>query len=662
MSAMAFFDDSWYVVWGSNNKRTPTRKQMEELKANGEIPEKHRLFPSFAVIEGVAGQRVLLSKSKQQVDSPEGRRDAFKSGWSQPGDPKVPPGQNYEGLFRTQLLRNPNKPFNKRTNPENPDNRQWQPELLVVDLDPDPNNRVEELWAWFTQNIGRNRGTYFGRLQHSDQNPDAEWVVKKIDLKSTSLNPKNGFVFVSANSLQMKHQTGATADRNGWVLVPVTPENETDPDVKNDIAVLYTKDGGETWNAFPRITPPPEFNLWEPVLVEHPVTGELFLYVRNRNRRGKSTSTLIVYSTSKDGGETWSPFEAMPLEVPSLRAHVIGVGERVVMVHHDFENSFAGETGARAERTGRMLAKADSASTERLNLSLFFSRTGKIGTFLPGVSITNDQEDNPLVENQRGISYPHMILVDDAIYAVHSSERSIKGEIIRPLPPEDQYLLLPRSAVEILGVDTPGWDTCPLDVPNHDYNRDEHYVASYCTYKATISDGGVVTVKKMASVGAETDIADYAADEMLQFQFDFTSQDLDALAAKDRRMALLTIGGPKEYAMVEIGRPGFADKVVYVQGDEVHVLGDYAYPHGQRGEINLFLHKDGVTLALSGNEPVTVPKPIKWQKIFFGYGYNQGPSYKENEFNPDSWFRFRSQNVKSRVVSASELQEILKDL
>lgn len=666
MSALAFFDNSWFAAWGANNKKTLTKKEAKRLIKKGEIPKSYRAFPHAAFTEGVAGQRVLLSKSPQKSDSPAGRQEAFREGWSDPDSPHVRPELSAEGAFRQQLLFDPSQPFNPVSNRENPDNRQWQPELLVVDLDPSPEGKREELWAWFTQNLGRGRGTYFARLQHSDQNPDPQWQVRKLDLSKTSLDPKTGFVFVSANSLQLKHQTGATADRNGWVLVPVTPQNETDPDVVNDIAVLYTKDGGETWDAFPRITPAAKFNLWEPVLVESPTTGELFLYVRNRNKKGTPSSEMLIYSSSSDGGETWSEFVPMPLEVPSLRSHAFGLGDRVVLIQHDFENGFSGEEGAREGlRTGRVTDNGPAGgfgNSERINMALFFSRTGKIGSFLPGIAFTTDQQSVRSEENQRGTSYPHMFVIDDTLYTMHSSERSIKGEIISPLPPEDSYLLYPRTTVEIYKKGNKGWDKCPGDDPNVDYKRDKFYESSYCSYRYTNNGNGLGTLTKQASIGVETDTADYAAGEMLQFQFDFTSREPKNKLKKKQRMALLTLGGPDEYGVIEVGRPGHADKVVYVQGGEVVELGDYSYWKDNWGVITVFLYKDGVTLALGDNPPVTIKKPIHWQKIFLGYGYMQGEAYKEHRFNPHGWFRFRSGRIRSRIVEQADLEALLSQL
>ncbi|MEQ9317442.1 MAG: hypothetical protein RLN72_16445 [Henriciella sp.] len=170
------------------------------------------------------------------------------------------------------------------SNPEDPDARQWQPELIVVDVD---NAGVveEELWAFWTQNLGITKGTYFARLKAENGPGQPEWTVEKLDLSATPLNPSQGFAFVGANAIQLKAQdSSGSSSRDGCVLVPVTPENETNANIENDIAVLYTCNGGMSWSSFPRITPDPTFDVWEPMLAEHPDSGQIFLYVRNRNR------------------------------------------------------------------------------------------------------------------------------------------------------------------------------------------------------------------------------------------------------------------------------------------------------------------------------------------------------------------------------------------
>lgn len=665
MSALAFFDGSWFAVWGANDKRTPNKHDVERLTKEGKIPEGQRIFPKLAYTEALPGQRVVLSKSPQKANSPAGRRDAFREGWTDPDSPDVPLELSKRGLFHQQLLWNTSKPYDPETNPENPDTRQWAPELLVVDADPDPDNRREELWAFFTQNLSRGRGTYFARLQHSAQNPDAEWSVKRIDLAKTSLDPRSGIVFVSPNAVQLKHQPEDRAYMNGWVLVPVTPQNETDKEVKNDLSVLYTKDGGETWNAFPRIIPTSNYEVWEPIIVENPVTGDLFIYARNRERADVPSSELLVYSSSRDGGKTWSPLEPMPLEVPSLRPHGFAIGDRIVMVHHDFESRFTREKGAReGVRTGRETNSGPGGigTSDRLNMALFFSRTGEIGSFLPGIAFTNNQRTTRSDDDQRGTSYPHMVVVDDTLYIIHTSERSIRGEIIYPLPPDDTYLLYPRSTVEIYKKGTPGWDSCPADDPNVNYNRDDLFDSSLCTYTYSDDGQGLGTLTKQASISVESDTADYAADDMLQFQFDFAGVKPKKRLKPKQRIALLTIGGPDEYGMIEIGRPKHAGKVVYTQGGKIHVLGDYENWGKNFGTIDVFLHKEGVTLKLNGNDPVTVPKPIEWQKLFLGYGYLQGPAYKEHLFNPRGRFSFHSDAIGSRIVQGADLQAILNSL
>ncbi|MEO1194403.1 MAG: hypothetical protein AAFY02_21840, partial [Pseudomonadota bacterium] len=204
MPALAFFDGAWWAIWSSNDKKTPSANETNDaqdgLVSQGKIPSNHNMFPDYANIEGVTGQRILLSKSVAAADTPAGRRAAFLSGWSTPTP---------EGVFRDQLSVDPLSPYDPTTNPENPDNRQWAPDLLVVDVEQPVGGTTQELWAFFTQNLGdRGRGSYFGRLKRAadDPNPVPEWDVTRIDFTGLTIDPADGFAFLSANSLQLKHQ------------------------------------------------------------------------------------------------------------------------------------------------------------------------------------------------------------------------------------------------------------------------------------------------------------------------------------------------------------------------------------------------------------------------------------------------------------------------
>ncbi|MEO1193695.1 MAG: sialidase family protein [Pseudomonadota bacterium] len=696
MPALAFFDNAWWAIWSSNNRRTPspvdTTMGEYSFEKQGKIPVGHNMIPKYSDQEGVAGQRIILSKAPV-IDDPartdqEDREHAFLNNWTAP---------NLDGLFVDQMRKDPSDP----TSPVSPDNRQWAPDLLVVDVKQSSGVYVEELWAFFTQSLGPQRGTYWGRLQHSAQNPTAQWQVQKINFAGTDIGGigPGGFAFSAANALQLKHQSDMS--KNDRIILPVMPDNQ-DPDngVRHDSAVLYTDDFGATWQTSSRLTPPPAFDIWEPIFAEHPETGTLFLYYRNFTRVDRPSSQMMLTSYSTDAGETWSPIEAMPLEVPSIGGHAFSFGKRIALIHQDFENGFSGPIGAReGVRTGRVTDAGPALgfqNNDRVNLALFFSRSGEAGTFLPGPTIstnqvtnyTNDYESGATQMNQRGTDLAHMTLMDDKLYAIHRSSRSIRGVVVSHLPDDNTFYLYPRTAADIIPASSgTGWEECPAD-GGTDFDRELYFTSSYCTYTVDIdydSENDVygprVRVERQASLSIETEQADFAAGEMLQLQFDVRSRLPESFTSDQQRMGILTIGGPQDYGYIEIGQwPLYKDKVLFVHGDNTTVLGDYNFQDQGRIEVTVFLYEDtlpggstqgkiqiiieGVNSAKDSTNPREFPFDLGNipQKFFFGYGYTQGLSYEERDYNPQGWFRLLATRVKSRIADKSDLSTLVGEV
>ncbi|MEO1192041.1 MAG: hypothetical protein AAFY02_09810, partial [Pseudomonadota bacterium] len=417
-------------------------------------------------------------------------------------------------------------------------------------------------------------------------------------------------------------------------------------------------------------------------------TGHLFLYFKNREASGLPSSQMLLYSTSTDRGETWSAVEAMPLEVPGIGGHAFSFGNRIALIHHDFENGKSGVAGARQDdRTGRV---TDSGPTggyqdnDKINMALFFSRTGEIGTFLPGPTLTTNQLDivtdddgdpltNPLpavtpanvfsLLNQRGADLAHMTYMDDTLYMIHRSSRSIRGAVIDYLPDPNSFYLYPRTAVEIVrddGDDKNNWANCPGEPDGYLKNwRALFFDSSYCAYRVTFLEEGrtrlLPRLDRQASVSIETEQADFDAAEVLQLQFDFTSRLKSTFMGSKRRIALLTIGGPDDYGYIEVGNKAFPLDVVYVQGGSTTVLGSYDFERDNWGKVDVWVHNRGISIALEGStrKDICIEGGISWQKLFFGYGYTQGKSYLEQAYNPLGWFRFRTDHVKTRIINTN---------
>lgn len=471
------------------------------------------------------------------------------------------------------------------------DARQWQPGMIVVG---------RELWVFWTQNHGETSGTYLSKLKGHN----AKWETERLDLPQIP----RGYAFVSVNPIEL---------RSGRIMLPVTPF--TSP---RSNAVIYTDDRGKTWNVSEYVEPPRNVELWEPVVVEDPKKDNtVYMYMRNRNEEDHGSDRMFLFSESTDGGRTWSDPEFMPLEVVSSRAHALTVGGRVMVVHNDFENGKAGRPG-REQRDGRTtdVVSPDHKrfpDNDRVNLALFMSREGTPGTFLPGPGISGEL---------RGVAYPQMEMLRDRLYVIHSlnGSRSIGGIIVDPVVPDsNKYLLYPRTSVVI------------------DEKNDK-----LSTYSALVKNRNTRRVEQQASVSIETDQVNYKNNQALELQFSFDSRNR-VLKGSDERMALLTIGGPDDYGVLEIGRPGYEEDIVFARGDDVTPITPYIPDEWQDVEVRL--HADGVTFTIGGEEK-TVGGAFDIQKLFFGYGYTQGKPYQEAEYNPDGYFLFRVNDVKSRTV------------
>lgn len=504
-----------------------------------------------------------------------------------------------EGVTGQHLVFATSRDFKSWTEPErifdNPDfsenpverdveSRNWVPDLIVVG---------NELWSFWMQTGGRKDGLYFSRLSSSD----GKWVNTKLDL------PNN--VFTSSGAIEL---------RSGRVVVPVSIDSG------GGNAAIYTDDDGESWNLSGVVRAASGMNPWEPKIIEDiNDSNTIYMYIRNRDSKDRPSSEMLLYSKSTNGGETWSDYEYAPIEVPELRTHLLTHDDRYIMLHHDLESAWSGN-GGREDRTGRRvgLEGPDAAQNERTNIAMFFSREGTPGTFLPGPAISGLHV---------GASYHFAEKKGNKLYTVHSAQGMV-GEIISDLPPEDTYLLYPRTSL-ILEEDAPS--------------------SEMSTYTYRSINENTKRIDRQNSMSIETDQARYSSDEAIQLQFEFVSHRKQSVS-RDERIALLTIGGPDDYGMIEIGRPGYSDQIVFVRGNSVTPIGSYA---GDWTLLDVVMSEDGITVTAGDNEVAVDTRPFDVQKFFFGYGYLQGESYEEEEYNPDGFVTFRVNTVRSRITSTT---------
>ncbi|GEM_PF-1058571 len=389
-ATIAWFQDRWLCMWGSNTH-----------------PDEH-----------APGQRIYSSTS------PDGRT------WSP-----------IEMLFSNEArCENPVRyPVGK--------GHQWQPNVGIVD---------GELWAIWNQGGSAHdfdgspakaadlRGLYFSRLKSAD----GKWINRRLEWDGVAWPTVGGRSFYIASTQDLYRL------RSGRVLAPVTlyagkgrasdapPQTEGWWGREKRNSVIYTDDGGGTWHLSPGcITPGFSWIQWEPTVWEQP-DGSVMMFARNNTHwglgHGKPTSgQYLLWSVSKNGGETWAPHQFVPMESVCSRMHVApldgrGVwgathagddftGRRYVMVHND-------APGALYE-----WAKA------RRNLALFFTRGGGID-FVAGNSLTGDEPE---------VAYPQMWRHGDTLAICYtqgnSAPRSIRVALVDPLPQPDRHYIFPRS-------------------------------------------------------------------------------------------------------------------------------------------------------------------------------------------------------------------------
>lgn len=389
-STVAWFQDRWYCFWGSN------------------VP----------VGEHVPGQRLVFSTSRD--------------------------GRNWTPI--ELVFSNAEQCENPIPYPEGK-GHQWQPNLGVVD------GQLWVLWnqgggaADFRQPGGKSgkdlRGLYFSRLKQAG----GKWVNRRIEWDGEIWPTVDGAPFY-LNTTQNLYRL-----RTGRVLAPVTlrasrgkaadaPEGVSDWwAVEKRNAVIYTDDLGETWRLSSGcITPGFSWIQWEPTVWEQP-DGSVMMFARNNTNwqlgHGKPPSgQYLLWSVSRDQGETWSPHRYVPLESVCSRMHVAPLDGRGVWEPASPSDDFTGRRYVMVhnDAPGGEYSWVDA----RTNLALFFAR-GSGFDFAPG---------NNISAHQRDCCYPQMWRHGDTLAISYTTSdpdaRSIYVALVSPLPEPDRHYLFPR--------------------------------------------------------------------------------------------------------------------------------------------------------------------------------------------------------------------------
>lgn len=296
-----------------------------------------------------------------------------------------------------------------------PKGTQWQPNLIVVN---------GELWAVWSQNSrDEYNGCYLSRLR----SPEGKWENTRILWDGSPEPLLDGVrwrVFPTQNPCAL---------RSGRILAPVTLTGPVAKDAPEEIgswwarekrnSVIYTDDGGTTWQVSPgTIIPGKSWAQWEPTVWEA-TDGTVLMVSRNNDFRaskegGAQPTQMLTWSESRDGGTTWSPLQFVPLETVASRMHVLPLpGNRMVMIHND--------------------NPAGTFVQDRQNLALFFTQ-GKGVDFVAGPGISGWE---PCVAYPQGWARDNELLVS---YSQGNQPRSIKVARITPLPQPGTLCVLPR--------------------------------------------------------------------------------------------------------------------------------------------------------------------------------------------------------------------------
>ncbi len=276
-------------------------------------------------------------------------------------------------------------------------------------------------------------GTYMSVL---DPLNGHRWVNHKIVDRYT-INGRNTIGFPSQNPFLC---------RSGRILVPVTfiDSSEQSGDETGNYhynVCIYSDDGGQSWEFSNPISQIDDrFAQWEPFFFEQ-ADGKLRAFMRNFTT-GTPPGNCWQLTCSGTGSEKGQKveFEPEPRILSSKTRHtrcqVFRAGNgRFCLLHHDlFLHHGVGQWGWNPHRDYH----------SRLNIALFFSRTGR-DDFVASV---------PISRRNVVSTYPQGIEYDGKIYAAYTTGagdecRSIEGVCVSPAPTDDKYYIWPREKDDV---------------------------------------------------------------------------------------------------------------------------------------------------------------------------------------------------------------------
>jgi len=265
----------------------------------------------------------------------------------------------------------------------------------------------------------------------------------------------------------------------------------------------------------------------------------------------------------------------------------------------------------------------------RLNLALFFSRTG-----------ADDFVAGPPFSRRNVVSaYPQGIEHDGKLYVAYTSgpgtgPRSIEGAVIDPAPSPDSFYLWPRQKGLVRMVE--GED-------EHGERRMIRQNPTYAAAQPSVSQEGNRTVlrfERAASAGVEIDPVDFAAGESLQLSFD-----LKVLKVQERGNLILCSFGDR--IPVRLGTPSNRQGTLYANGAD-QWLAAGPVPVGQWQKLTVTFGPASFAVRIGDAAPQAFPNPLSRTnpRLYLGDGY-------EVDYVPSNWgseFLIDMGSVRTQVI------------
>lgn len=491
---------------------------------------------------------------------------------------------------------------------DDPNRKQWQPNLM--------NYKDQELWCmWLnggTEDPLRIGGTYLSRLKKGE----TLWENKKLN-RLVELYDEMPGVWSGQNPVMLDsgRVVAPMIYQGGTVLPPVWK-----PQKPKWVGVLYTDDGGETWNASNVVNIPHTVGgAWEPT-VHDQADGTLRMFFRNITTFRTPGPTERLMTCIGTGSKIGEPVEFDPdgqysfVETAHCRHGIIKLKSgRYCFIHHD-------------------LYSPSKAFSARRNGAIYFSRTGG----------DDFVASRAFIPTEEGIcAYPQGIEHDGKLYMIYTFREKddpvpktgsggIEGAVIDPVPSADHFYIWPRDKDYLLM----SGDT--RTNPDYTYTR---------PYTSTADNRNVVTFENRGTAGVEIDGVDIADGQALRVRFN-----VKITSTESQGNTVLCSFGDR--LPIRIGIPqGFDGSLCAQSRNGWETIGSFAL--NQWHTLELVFGRNVFTAAIN-QQPVKAFQNPEWtpnSRLYLGDGYEVDSILS----NQDSVYYIDVDSFETQVIEPNEV-------